>query len=251
MPETFSQLDLQRFDINIGVPDTDKPFLSNPWVRTAVEKIATNISLLPLFVADKKEAKGGNNERTLNDFCSRTLIPLNTKIKNNSKWNKVLKRPHPLLTTSDFLSLIITYSLLPPGDSFILCLNSSGKPIESASEIPAMMIPIWGKHVSAKIKPSVESNLTIFEGWEYGNQTYKDFQLRQFRLTINPYDQLRGIDPISSALSQLKFDNASSEFSEKFIQNAAILEKGVKADKITIKFNYFIKNKLLRFIKVY
>lgn len=212
---------VQDFGFKVKEADITQPYLSNPWVRYCLDKRGKNIGTLPFYIYSREEEEN-EETRNLNNIITRGLRPLDAKVNESSPYNRVFNQPHPLIDKSEFWKLVITYCGLPPGDCFILLLDINNKPVATPTEIPYYMIPIAGNEVFAKYKEtSNDKALRTFEGWQYNEIVYKEFQLCQFRLDINPYNILRGIDPITSALGYLKIDNVSTNFNEGYFKNAA------------------------------
>ena len=230
-----SDINFQRWGDVIDTKNVEAyPFKLNPVVHACIKKLLT-ITLLPFYIIDydNTETETSKERSVILNFNSqyRTLRPTNTKINIDSPWYKLFQSPTGNQTTSDFWQLVLMYCLLSPGDCFFFNLNANNEPVKSRTERPAKIIPIPGNLVKAVTKPSTSNTgLVEFDGWSYGSQTYKDYQLQLFRLLPNPYDPLRGIDPITAAKEYLSVDNNSTAYASNFFKSGGLLSGVIYSD---------------------
>lgn len=241
-----NEKDLQKWGISIDDINTKTPYITNPWVYSAVSKRTKNIASVPWNIYSKQSVSNNINniidtlqlkfpktdknnivKQLHNLDIIRSLRPIDTEVDRQSAQYKLFMQPNPLMDTFEFIKSILQYCLLPPGDCFLLCLNSNNEPVTTREEVPNSIYIIPGCEVTAKTSPEVSkqptnTKLQLFEGWEWNSKTYKDFQLQRFRLDVNPYNYFRGIDPLSSAMSYFVQDGISNQYNEKFFKQGAM-----------------------------
>lgn len=219
--------DIQKWGITIDSIDIKNPYINNPWVYSAIDKMTKNIAAVPRHIYNLESTKKFNNlKRDLPileqlSIFQRSLRPINTEIDKKSPWYKLFLKPNELMSGSDFFKTLLTLALLPPGDVFILMINANDQPVTNPTEVPTRMFLVPGWEVQEDIT-EILGGFKLFNGWMYNGNKLKVFQLQQFRLDVNPYNIIRGIDPLTSAMAQYKIDSVTNTFNQKFFEQGAM-----------------------------
>ncbi|MCS7232164.1 MAG: phage portal protein, partial [Elusimicrobiota bacterium] len=183
------------------------PYEVSAWVFGAVNAIARNISRIPYYIY--KNVDNSDSLGTANILKDGELVDL-------------FKRPNKLSTwRQHIMGTVISLEL--NGEAFWILdrSNVSEVPKEIWLVNPTRFEPIWDK-----------GNTKII-GWKYRNKNIElEFSLSEiiFFKYPNPYDDLRGLAPLSAATLGISQDYYAAEFNKKFFEEGAAISGVIEVE---------------------
>jgi HK97 family phage portal protein len=174
------------------------PFSQHAVIYAAVDAIARNIAGLPFVI------QSAHSESEA-DFAN----PLLT----------LFEEPNPMMSKSDFFYFIMLWLMLS-GECIVVKEGAVNR-VSNITEIPAELWPING----AAFKHKVDKRTKLISHWVLNEGTpdevvYYPHEVIHIRLP-NPYNQYRGLAPLSAAMAAARTDWASSRFNEAYFNNGA------------------------------
>lgn len=182
--------------LNRGSSVTD-PYSQSVWVYASVSKIATNISRVPLKFYRKDEgSKDGKVEVTEGPIVD------------------LFKAPNPHMSSSQLIESTMSY-LGISGEAFWILENEN-----NVTKLPTEM---WSFH-PRRFEPVYDRKSNILLGWKYNGTNTVYFGLNevvQFKY-FNPNNDIRGMSPITAAMTSVNQDYYAGQYNEAFFKEGAV-----------------------------
>lgn len=181
------------------------PYSQSVYIYAGIRAMSVNISGVPFKLRD----------RNTKDVLTEESNP----------WFRVFKNPHILLEGSQlWRATVIHYESC--GTCFWLLLNSSGEPITSPTEVPAMILPFGSDRVVPRF-PDGDNSRTNLLGWTYVRDAQNNdlvplefYQVLRF-YEYNPKDMTTGFTGLTPAKMSIDIDYQTHLFNQKFFYNGA------------------------------
>lgn len=182
-----------------------KPYARQPWVYACASTISGTIASLPVVLKDEK-----GDEQPIT----------------NHEAVEFFENPNTVQTGSQFMETIVLNLLLPTsktegGQCFLVPLDSAGKKMSLMSgKIPDTMFPFTDENIDPVVHKGT------FIGWLQrvaGTSIeifYKPEEILRINL-VNPYNLLRGLSPLSAAMTSIASDAKAVQLSDNFMTNSA------------------------------
>lgn len=173
------------------------PYSQSVWVYASVSKIATNISRVPLKFYRKDD---GNKEGKV-EVTEGSIVDL-------------FKSPNPHMSGSQLIESTMSY-LGISGEAFWI--------LENENNITKLPTEIWSFH-PRRFEPVYDRKSNILLGWKYTGTSTVYFGLNevvQFKY-FNPNSDLRGMSPITAAMTSVNQDFYAGQYNEAFFKEGAV-----------------------------
>jgi HK97 family phage portal protein len=184
--------------------DLAHPYLSSTSVYAAAHKISQNISQVPLKIYTQQ-----SKDKTI-EITDGAIFDL-------------LQSPNIYMSREQLIESTILYLLLN-GEAFWI--------LDGRDNVTKLPQEIWCLD-PARFNP-IQNNQGILTGWAYRNAN-KTIQLNtweviQFKF-LNPYSELRGLSPLTSAGYFIQLEVFASQFNASFFKNGANFGGSLQTDK--------------------
>jgi len=191
-----------------------QPYKDSVWIYAAVNAIANNLAKVPIKLFER----GTSNLVTSGNVY------------------QLLEKPNPITTRLNFIKAIVVFLELY-GEDFIILDNQPNTP----TDVDAM----WTFNPS-RFTPLYNKNLGAVVGWRYQKGAkYEDFPMSRIRMSkyTNPYDDVRGMSPISAAAMGIQQDFWTSQFNANYFKEGVRLSGfvSVPTELTTEQFDRFFK----------
>jgi len=200
-----SQSDISFFKslrLQLDSNSVTEPYRQHIWVYSCISTIAMNIAGVPFNIYTGTEANPKLVEEGTRDGKEGGLVYL-------------FNHPNPQMSRYQLWEALMVYLGL---DGECICLLN--KPKGKEMDFTAIPTEIWPMRAT-NFEPIIDNN--YFIGWNYkvGGKVYQlhPAQVIQFKY-FNPYNQYRGLSPISACEMGIKQDWMASKYNLAFFENS-------------------------------
>lgn len=226
----------------------EQPYLNHIWTYASCKVINTNVSKLPKIIANKKDPEDYATEHPVLDLFD---------------------DPNPWMSSINFWQAIVLGLLLPSkrqavvesdgkkstvynsgdqtgGQVFLICLTSSGEPVDlDKGDIPDVIFPFTDRNVAPK--QSSNDGMVGLTGWVWMDNDGKEiitFERNQIiRINLfNPYEWTRGVSDYYPTSLAMADDIKSNIFNSQSFENdgtvAGVLQSELDLTDDQYKINY-------------
>ncbi|MCK5237504.1 MAG: phage portal protein [Deltaproteobacteria bacterium] len=182
-----------------------QPYAQSVWVYSTIKTIAENLSQVPFQIGTKAS---GDEE---------------FKVQEEGDLQELFKNPNPYMSGETLFEATYTYMGLR-GEAFWIL---DGR--ENVTQIPS---EIW-TFDPIRFQPMHDKESGLLLGWKYKGKKTVVFPVDQvihFKY-FNPYDDIRGLAPLTAVQSAIDQDFYSNEYNKTFFESGATVGGFISADK--------------------
>jgi HK97 family phage portal protein len=189
-------------NISLTKQDAQRLYISDIWIYSAINAIASTVSSIPLVTKVKKVTQG----------------KVSYEINTETELQALISYPNPYCSITELLALI-AIDLNSTGEAF-LYLDGIGR--GSMYKMPKAIYrlnPAMIETVESDKGPFVDHYKLVSE---YGEVRYSPKEICHIRLP-NPFSNLQGLSPLVAAFQNIKLDRMITEHEVNFYQKGARL----------------------------